>query len=155
MRIVAFEETRLQERRSKLFLYGDARFELRDRRSSGSRSHHTCVALFRPWMQTLRGAASIGNSRQAAFVHGLLFFPANRPLHVIRIADRGELLGRNLDRFAVEARKAIETELTALAKDPNENRKAGRRKRRAAIFSYIEPVHDLAVNLEQMCIGRR
>jgi hypothetical protein len=32
----------------------------------------------------------------------LLFFSADRPLSVIWIGDRGELLGRNLDRFAVE-----------------------------------------------------
>ena len=43
-----------------------------------------------------RGSAAIGNSRQTAldiiFVHGLRFFHADRPVRVIRIADRGKLL---------------------------------------------------------------
>ena len=88
-------------------------------------------------------------------VHGLLFFHGDRPPNVIWIGDRRKLLGRNLDRFAVEGRKTIETKLAALGKDPNENRKTGRRKRRAAIFPDVEPVHDLAVHLEQRRVCRR
>ncbi len=84
-----------------------------------------------------RGCAVIGNSRQAAldiiFVHGLLFFHAGRPMRSIRIGERRELLGRDLDRFAVEGRKPVETELTAIPKNPNKNWKARQRKSRAAI----------------------
>jgi hypothetical protein len=43
----------------------------------------------------------------------LFFLHADRPLYVIRIGDRRKLLGRDLDRFAVEARKTIETKLAA------------------------------------------
>jgi len=54
----------------------------------------------------------------------LFFFHANRPLHVIWIGDRRELLGRDFDRFSVECWKPIETKPAALRKYPNENRKA-------------------------------
>ena len=49
---------------------------------------------------------------------------------MVRLSENApeiKLFGRDLDRFAVERRKPIETDLAALGKDPNENRKAGRR----------------------------
>ena len=49
----------------------------------------------------------------------------------------------------------MQTKLAALPKDPNENRQARRRKRRAAIVPDAESVHDLAVHLEQMRVCRR
>jgi hypothetical protein len=97
---------------------------------------------------------SLGNSRQATldtfFVHRSLFFRSDQPLHVIWVRGLSELLGRNFDCFALERRKAIEAELIAVPKDPDKNRKPGRRKFRAAIFPDVEPVHDLPVNREQM-----
>ena len=74
---------------------------------------------------------------------------------MIWIGDRRELLGRDFDRFSVECWKPIKTKLAALRKYPNENRKAGGRKRRKGIFPDVEPVHDLAVHLEQMRVCRR
>ncbi len=88
-------------------------------------------------------------------LHGLLFFHADPTLHVIWIGDHRELLGRDLDRFAVERRKPIETKLTALHKDPNKNRRAGHHKHQTTIFPNIEPIHDLAVHLEQVRVWRR
>src|SRR4029434_8164681 len=88
-------------------------------------------------------------------VHRLRFFHADGPQHVIRIGGRGKLLARDLDRFAVERRKTVETKLAALPKNPNENRKAGQCKRRAVIFPDVEPVRDLAVHLEQRRVWRR
>src|SRR3954453_4356138 len=85
---------------------------------------------------TCRGCASIGNARQAALdivvVHGSRFLWADWSLHVIWIGDYCELLGRDLDRFAVECRKPIDAEFTAVGEDPNEGGKSRRRKHRAA-----------------------
>ncbi len=103
---------------------------------------------------TCCGGTSRGNSRQAPldifFVHRSLFFRSDRPLHAIWVRGLSELLGRNFDCFTLERRKTIETELTAIPRDPDKNRKSGRRKFRAAIFPNVEPVHDLPVNREQM-----
>ena len=108
---------------------------------------------------TCRGCASIGNARQAAvdiiFVHGSRFLWADWSLHVIWIGDRCELLGRDLDRFAIECRKPIDAEFTVLGEDPNEDGEPRRRKYRAAIFPDGKPVHELAVYLEQRRVGRR
>src|SRR5690242_16530005 len=80
--------------------------------------------------------ASIGYSRQTIskiiVKHHSLLVAADVSLHVIRIGACRKLLGRDLDRFAVAGWKTVKTKFAALAEDPNENRKPGCCKARAA-----------------------
>ena len=88
-------------------------------------------------------------------VHGLFFFVADCPIHVVRGRIHGVLFACHLNGLAIESGETIEAKISAFFKNPNENWQTSRCKCWPKIVLDPKPVHYLPINFEKLPVLRR